>query len=146
MTAYTFQYSKRPGTPAATMSNQVPPEIVAERYNRLMELQREVSQSVNNELLGKVVEVLVSDESGDQQLSGKSRDFRLVHLPHSPEIRLGDLVTVTIDQAKPFYIASSKPHITHIKTRGGDAHAERVKESKTNGVMLGIPSLPKYSF
>lgn len=146
MTAYTFQYSKRPGTPAATMPDQVPPDIVAERYNRLMELQREVSQAVNNELLGKSVEVLVSDESGDKQLSGKSRDFRLVHFPASPEIRLGDLVTVTIDQAKPFYIASSQPHLTHIKTRGGDAHAERVKESATNGVMLGIPSLPKYSF
>ena len=133
-------------TGVQTCALPISPEIVAERYNRLMELQREVSQSVNNELLGKVVEVLVSDEGGDQQLSGKSRDFRLVHLPRSPEIRLGDLVTVTIDQAKPFYIASSKPHITHIKTRGGDAHAERVKESKTNGVMLGIPSLPKYSF
>lgn len=146
MTAYTFQYSKRPGTPAAEMENQVAPEIVAARYDRLMNLQRDMSQSLNEEIVGKNVEVLVADANEHGQMSGKTPDFRLVHFPRSPGIRPGDLVTVTIDTAKPFYLTAQSQPINHRQTRGGDAYAARVEESQSRGVMLGIPSLPKYSF
>ncbi len=146
MTAYTFQYSKRPGTPAATMPDQVAPEVVAERYDRLLALQRDISQEMNNAVVGKTVEVLVADSGENGQMSGKTRDFRLVHFPHSPTIRHGDLVELKIDTAKPFYLTSEALPISHRQTRGGDAHQARIDESNARGVMLGIPSLPKYSF
>ena len=51
--AFTFQYSKRPGTPAATMADQVPPEVVKDRYQRLVELQDRISLEENEKLVGR---------------------------------------------------------------------------------------------
>ena len=57
--AFTFQYSPRPGTPAATMPDQVPPEVVGERYRRLIDLQEQICLTENQKLLGTEVELLV---------------------------------------------------------------------------------------
>ena len=140
LAAYTFQYSKRPGTPAAEMPNQIPAEVVAERYTRLHEHLNSISRSVNAEMIGKTVEVLVTDvEAG--RASGKSRDFRLVHLDATEEIRPGDLVDVEIGQAKPHFILGTGQPLNHRRTRGGDAFEARKKEAESKGVMLGIPTL-----
>jgi len=82
--AFTFQYSIRAGTPAATMDGQVPPEVVAERYERLVALVEETALQENLPLVGREVEVLVADGEGrkDQathRMSGRARDNRLVH-------------------------------------------------------------------
>ena len=82
--AYTFQYSPRPGTPAAAMENQVPKAVVQDRYERLVELQERISAELNAELVGDVVEVLVQADDGRRsalthRLSGRTRDGRLVH-------------------------------------------------------------------
>ena len=82
--AYTFQYSPRPGTPAAAMEDQVPKAVVQDRYERLVELQERISAELNAELVGDVVEVLVQADDGrrsaqTQRLSGRTRDGRLVH-------------------------------------------------------------------
>ena len=82
--AYTFQYSPRPGTPAAAMEDQVPKAVVQDRYERLVELQERISAELNAELVGDVVEVLVQADDGRRsaqthRLSGRTRDGRLVH-------------------------------------------------------------------
>ncbi|WP_239454879.1 MULTISPECIES: tRNA (N6-isopentenyl adenosine(37)-C2)-methylthiotransferase MiaB [Corynebacterium] len=82
--AYTFQYSPRPGTPAAAMDDQVPKAVVQDRYERLVEVQERISAELNSELVGDVVEVLVQADDGRRsaqthRLSGRTRDGRLVH-------------------------------------------------------------------
>ncbi len=86
--AFTFQYSIRPGTPAATMPDQVPPEVVRERYERLVEAGHEISWAENQALLGSRVELLVAEGEGRKdaathRLTGRARDNRLVHFTGS---------------------------------------------------------------
>ena len=83
--AYTFQYSVRPGTPAAVLPDQVPKAVVQERYERLAALQERISLEENATQVGRTVEVLVAEESGrkdraSHRVSGRSADNRLVHL------------------------------------------------------------------
>lgn len=140
LAAYTFQYSKRPGTPAAEMPDQVPQQVVAERYSRLHEHLNSLSQSVNQEAVGTVAEVLVTDVA-DGRASGKSRDFRLVHCDSSPDMRPGDVAEVRITEAKPHFVLSQGQPLSIRRTRGGDAFEARKKEAESTGVMLGIPTL-----
>ena len=82
--AFTFQYSIRPGTPAATMPDQVPPDVVRERYERLVEVVNEISWAENQKLLGSRVELLVAEGEGRKdaathRMTGRARDNRLVH-------------------------------------------------------------------
>src|ERR687893_2527194 len=102
--AFTFQYSPRPGTPAADLPDQLPKPVVQERYERLVALQEEISWQQNRALLGRTVEVLVSTGEGrkdtaTRRMSGRARDGRLVHFtPAGPavddSVRPGDVVTV----------------------------------------------------
>ncbi|MEJ4112355.1 tRNA (N6-isopentenyl adenosine(37)-C2)-methylthiotransferase MiaB [Corynebacterium kroppenstedtii] len=87
--AYTFQYSPRPGTPAALMDDQIPKEVVQDRYERLLELQERISAELNAELVGHIVEVLVQADDGRRsnkthRLAGRSRDGRLIHFTPAP--------------------------------------------------------------
>ena len=82
--AFTFLYSKRPGTPAADMPDQLPHEVVQERYERLVEVVNEIAWSENQTFEGREVEVLVAEGEGrkdlaTERLSGRARDNRLVH-------------------------------------------------------------------
>ncbi|HEX8344931.1 MAG TPA: tRNA (N6-isopentenyl adenosine(37)-C2)-methylthiotransferase MiaB, partial [Actinoplanes sp.] len=82
--AFTFQYSKRPGTPAATMDGQLPKQVVQERYERLITLLEETTWAENRKLVGQTLEVLVAVGEGRKdertgRLSGRARDGRLVH-------------------------------------------------------------------
>ena len=82
--AYTFQYSKRPGTPAAEFADQIPKSVVQERYERLIALQEEISLDENRRLVGTEVELLVAEGAGRKnaetsRMSGRARDGRLVH-------------------------------------------------------------------
>ncbi len=71
--AFTFQYSPRPGTPAATMADQVPPQVVKERYGRLLALQERISEEENAKLVGSEVELLVSQSDGRKNAETQSR-------------------------------------------------------------------------
>src|SRR5919107_305791 len=82
--AFTFQYSRRPGTPAADLPDQLPKAVVQERYERLVALQDEISWRLNRAQEGRVLEVLVAEGEGRKdgathRLSGRARDNRLVH-------------------------------------------------------------------
>jgi len=142
--AYTYQYSKRPGTPAASMPDQVSPEVVGERYTRLHNHQQAISLSVNEEAVGRNFKVLVGDYEGrrdeaQERMTGRSEDFRLVHFSNSIEARPGDEVEVSISQASAHYLIGTPGKVR--ATRGGDAHAARTAEKKSAATLLGMPTL-----
>jgi len=80
--AYTFLYSKRTGTPAAKMEDQVPEEVKKERFQRLLETQNRISKEINDTFLGKVVEVLVEgvSKTNDKIFTGRTRGTKLLIL------------------------------------------------------------------
>ena len=144
--AYTFQYSKRPGTPAAAMADQIADDVMAGRYNQLHKIQQEISKSENEKLIGKTVELLVSGHEGrhdlDQnRMNGRSADFRLTHFDNTAKsARPGDLVEVRVVEAFANHIVAGAP-INVKKTKGGDAHATWVEDNQDKKILLGIPTL-----
>ena len=154
--AFTFQYSKRPGTPAAEMDGQVPKEVVQERYERLLELVNAIAWEENQKLTGSDVEVLVATGEGKKdaqtdRMTGRARDNRLVHfeIPEGAQApRPGDVVTVTVSRAAPYFlvadaVAGSKFELR--RTSGGDAWDRSQLEScgapepGDGKVKLGLP-------
>ena len=154
--AFTFQYSKRPGTPAAEMEGQVPQEVVQERYERLLELVNAIAWEENQKLTGSDVEVLVATGEGKKdsqtnRMTGRARDNRLVHfeIPEGADTpRPGDMVTVTVSRAAPYFlvadsVAGSKYELR--RTAGGDAWDRSQLEScgapepGDGKVKLGLP-------
>jgi tRNA-2-methylthio-N6-dimethylallyladenosine synthase len=158
-TAFTFQYSIRPGTPAATMPDQVPKAVVQERYERLVALQDRISWEENLALVGTTVNVVVGAEgtkdADTHRLSGRAEDSRLVHFeipPHSEIPRPGDVVTVTISEAKPFYLladsADGSP-LTIRRTTAGSAWDRAEAEScavPSPGASEGTPARVSLGF
>jgi tRNA-2-methylthio-N6-dimethylallyladenosine synthase len=149
--AFTFQYSKRPGTPAADLPDQIPAEVVTERYGRLVELLEEISWDEAKTQLGCEVEVLVATGEGrkdnaTRRLSGRARDNRLVHFApnhDAPDPRPGDVVTTTITYAAPHHLVADGPTSVPRRTRAGDAWAAAQDQpaKPPSGVLLGMPAL-----
>ncbi len=144
--AYTFQYSKRPGTPAALMPDQIEQDVMADRYNRLHKIQQEISKQENEKLLGSIVELLVSGHEGRHdidmnRMNGRSADFRLTHFDNSAKsARPGDLVEVKVEEAFANHIVAGQP-IKVTKTIGAAAHAAWVEDNGDKKILLGIPTL-----
>jgi tRNA-2-methylthio-N6-dimethylallyladenosine synthase len=156
--AFTFQYSKRPGTPAAEMADQVPKSVVQARYERLVDVVEEVASAENRAFVGRGVEVLVAEGEGrkDEQthrLSGRARDNRLVHfsVPAGESFpRPGDMVTAAVTHAAPHHLVADSALAggTYAvrRTRAGDAH-HRVRTADADApfpdgrILLGMPSV-----
>ena len=144
--AFTFQYSPRPGTPAADLPDQLPKDVVQERYVRLVALQEEISWAANRALEGQVVEVLVSTGEGrkdgaTRRLSGRARDGRLVHFaPGTATIRPGDVVEVGVGYGAPHHLVADGPVISHRRTRAGDAHDRPVAATGLGLPTFGAPA------
>jgi tRNA-2-methylthio-N6-dimethylallyladenosine synthase len=156
--AFTFQYSIRAGTPAATMDAQVPPEVVQERYDRLVALVGDVTLAENQRLVGREAEVLVAEGEGRKdavthRMSGRARDNRLVHFtPQDTTPRPGDMVTVTVTRAAPHYLVADGAPLAVRRTRAGDAWETRqtLNDAERDGgdshrqpVTLGMPALTR---
>ncbi|WP_026917738.1 tRNA (N6-isopentenyl adenosine(37)-C2)-methylthiotransferase MiaB [Gordonia shandongensis] len=147
--AFTFQYSPRPGTPAATMPDQVPPDVVADRYQRLVDLQERICLQENSALIGTEAELLVSVGEGRKSAetgrsTGRARDGRLVHFRAGElaGIRPGDIVTVAITDAAPHHLIADSGVLTHRRTRAGDAYEAGVLPTTPPvGVGLGMPTI-----
>jgi len=143
-TAFTFQYSKRPGTPAAELPDQLPKAVVQERYQRLIDLQERISLEENAAQVGTTVELLVATGEGRKdastaRMSGRARDGRLVHFaPGTANPRPGDVVTTTVTGAAPHHLIADADVLEHRRTRAGDAH-EAGRRVKTVG--LGMPGI-----
>jgi tRNA-2-methylthio-N6-dimethylallyladenosine synthase len=162
--AFTFQYSPRPGTPAASLADQVPKTVVQERYERLVALQEEISWQENRRQEGRVLEVLVAEGEGRKdgataRLSGRAPDNRLVHfalpggLLDADAPRPGDVATVAVTYGAPHHLVADAAltggPFTVRRTRAGDAWERRrtaareplVGSGVTGGVPLGMPVL-----
>ncbi|MBO1755167.1 tRNA (N6-isopentenyl adenosine(37)-C2)-methylthiotransferase MiaB [Allobranchiibius sp. CTAmp26] len=156
--AFTFQYSIRPGTPAADLPDQLPKAVVQERFERLVAVQEEVSWAENRTLEGRQVEVLVAPGEGRKdaasgRMSGRSRDNRLVHfaVPDGAErARPGDMVTVGVTYGAPHHLVADSGiqggAYSVRRTPGGDAWAA-LQGGATPGatakptVTLGMPTV-----
>ena len=141
--AFTFQYSQRPGTPAATLPDQVPADVVTERYGRLQALQERISAEENARQVSRTVEVLLSESEGrkdpaTRRLSGRAADNRLVHvgvpdavasLSEEQRPRPGDMVTVGVTSSAPHHLIADSGLTGGVfavrRTRSGDAWAAR---------------------
>ncbi|WP_123302524.1 tRNA (N6-isopentenyl adenosine(37)-C2)-methylthiotransferase MiaB [Bogoriella caseilytica] len=150
--AFTFQYSPRPGTPAADLP-QVPADVVSERYQRLVALQQRITLEENEKQVGRTVEVLVAAGAGRKdadthRISGRAADNRLVHvalpegLTEDDRPRPGDMVTTVITHGAPSHlVADSATDAAGTyalrRTRAGDAWA--VKEGLLDPHALGAP-------
>ncbi len=145
--AFTFQYSKRPGTAAAELPGQLPKAVVQERYERLVALQEQICVDGNRELIGQTVELLAASGEGRKdartaRMTGRARDGRLVHFTADqigPDlVRPGDIVTAVITDAAPHHLIADAGILTHRRTRAGDAHAAG---QRPRGVGLGMPGV-----
>ena len=102
--AYTFIYSKRTGTPAASMENQIPEDVVKERFNRLLETVGEVSHSISARYENTDTQVLVEslDDHEPGLVTGRMTNNMLVHFPGTADM-IGKLVDVRLTECKGFY-------------------------------------------
>ena len=103
--AYTFKYSIRPGTDAATMPEQVPADVVAERFRRLVATQERISLERNQEVVGSRVEVLVEGPSRKDpgRVTARTRSNKIVHVP-ADGLRAGSFVDVMVTGAHPHHL------------------------------------------
>ena len=107
--AFTFIYSKRTGTPAAAMENQVPEDVVKDRFDRLLKEVQTISQEMTARFTGTVQEVLVEDvnEHNSELVTGRMSNNHLVHFPGDASL-IGKIVNVHLDECKGFYYLGSK--------------------------------------
>ncbi|GEL94282.1 tRNA (N6-isopentenyl adenosine(37)-C2)-methylthiotransferase MiaB [Cellulomonas composti] len=147
--AFTFQYSQRPGTPAADLPDQLPKAVVQERYERLVALQERISLEENQAQVGRTVQVLVAEGEGRKdgethRVTGRAADNRLVHLALPPAAaadvlpRPGDLVTVVVTHGAPHHLVADSATLPggvfHVRrTTAGDAWAARQAGSDEHG-------------
>lgn len=162
--AFTFQYSIRPGTPAATMPDQVPRDVVQERYERLVELQNQIAWDENKKLVGRQMSLVVATNEGRKdelrhRLSGRAEDGRLVHFTplEGSTPRPGDIVTTVVTEAKPFFLLADpqgEQQYSLRRTRAGDAWDRWQAEScgvpassaqTSRQVSLGLPVVKRSS-
>jgi tRNA-2-methylthio-N6-dimethylallyladenosine synthase len=150
--AFTFQYSKRPGTPAADLPEQVPADVVQDRYRRLVAEQEQISWDQAKLQIGRSVEVLVATGEGRKdadtaRMTGRARDNRLVHFrppTAGPRPRPGDFVTVEITYAAPHHLVADKGVAPPRRTRAGDAWEvaqQPAAQEALPRVLLGMPSV-----
>jgi tRNA-2-methylthio-N6-dimethylallyladenosine synthase len=143
--AFTFLYSIRPGTPAATLPGQIPAPVVQERYERLTALVEEITYEENQKLTGATVEVLVAEGEGRKdtathRMSGRARDNRLVHFAPGDDLpRPGDVVTVAVTRGAPHYLLADGAPLAVRRTRAGEASAAPAQGAPDTRVALPLP-------
>ena len=103
--AFTFVYSKRTGTPAATMEDQVDDQVAKERFNRLIALVNQKAAAALSQYKGETVEVLLEEVSkgNSQVLSGRTDTGILVNV-EAPKEMIGEYVPVYIKETKSHYL------------------------------------------
>ena len=107
--AFTFIYSKRTGTPAAAMENQVPEDVVKERFDRLLTLVQEISREVSSRFEGQTMDVLVEgiNEQDPHLVTGRMGNNLLVHFAGT-ESDIGRIIPVHLDTCKGFYYMGTR--------------------------------------
>ncbi len=107
--AFTFIYSKRTGTPAAVMENQVPEDEAKKNFNRVLEALNPIIYELNSEKVGKVYKVMADDVSSNDEsfITGRLEDNSLVHFKGDKSM-IGDIFDVKITDCKTFYLIGEK--------------------------------------
>lgn len=107
--AFTFIYSKRTGTPAAVMENQVPEDVVKDRFNRLLETVQTIGRAMSARDTGKVMEVLVEEQNSQDKhlMTGRLSNNLLVHFEGDTSL-IGQLCQVRLDECRGFYYMGTK--------------------------------------
>ena len=107
--AFTFIYSRRTGTPAAAMENQVDESVVKERFDRLLTLVQEISREECSRFEGRTMDVLVEgvNEQDEHLVTGRLGNNLLVHFPGTPA-DVGKILPVHLDICKGFYYMGSR--------------------------------------
>ena len=107
--AFTFIYSKRTGTPAAVMENQVPEDVVKDRFNRLLETVQTIGREMSARDTGKVMEVLVEEQNSQDKhlMTGRLSNNLLVHFEGDTSL-IGQLSQVHLDECRGFYYMGTK--------------------------------------
>ena len=107
--AFTYLYSKRKGTPADEMLDQVPEKVKHERFNRLIEVVNRNCAEKNKEYVGKIVEVLVEgfSKNDENKLTGRTRTGKLVNFEGNHKA-IGELVSVQIIKAQSFSLVGEE--------------------------------------
>ena len=102
--AFTFIYSKRTGTPAAVMEDQVPEDVVKDRFDRLLKEVQEIARETSSRYTGQVVEVLAEEKNHQEagHLTGRLSNNLLVHFK-GDESLIGKLVSVQLTECRGFY-------------------------------------------
>ena len=108
-TAFTFIYSKRTGTPAATMEDQIPEDVVKDRFDRMLSLLNSIVHEVHEEQVGKTVMVFAEEPSKQDStiLTGRADNNMLVHFPGETDL-IGKTVPVRITANKTFYLIGER--------------------------------------
>ena len=107
--AFTFEYSKRTGTPAATYKDEVPKEVVKERFQRLLNLVKEIGRENTEFIVGGIYDVLVECENDHESgyVTGRLSNNMLVHFKGDRSM-IGQIKTVKINESKGFYFFGSE--------------------------------------
>lgn len=107
--AFTFIYSKRTGTPAAVMENQVSEDVVKDRFNRLLETVQTIGREMSARDTGKVMEVLVEEQNSQDKhlMTGRLSNNLLVHFEGDTSL-IGQLCQVRLDECRGFYYMGTK--------------------------------------
>ena len=102
--AFTFIYSKRTGTPAATMEEQIPEDVVKARFDRLLAEVQKISAEKSGQLTGETVEILVEDVNDHDAslVTGRMSNNSIVHVPGTKDM-IGTLQKVVLEECKGFY-------------------------------------------
>lgn len=102
--AFTFIYSKRTGTPAAAMENQVPEEVVKEHFDMVLKVVQDTAKEQVAKLIGREEEVLVEEinEHDNTLVTGRMSNNTLVHFPGCADL-IGSIVTVRLEECHGFY-------------------------------------------
>lgn len=104
-TAFTFIYSKRSGTPAANMENQVPEDVIKDRFDRLLNVINPIVGEINKKEVGKIVRVFPEEinKNNENLLTGRTDSNILVHFEGDKDL-IGKFVNVKIIENKTFYL------------------------------------------
>ena len=107
--AFTFIYSKRTGTPAAVMENQIPEDVVKDRFNRLLETVQTIGREMSARDTGKIMEVLVEEQNSQDKhlMTGRLSNNLLVHFEGDTSL-IGQLCQIRLDECRGFYYMGTK--------------------------------------
>lgn len=107
--AFTFIYSKRTGTPAAAMENQIPDDVVKDRFDRLLSKVQEIGREMSARDTGTVQEVLVEEQNSQDPhlMTGRLSNNLLVHFEGDTSL-LGQICQVHLDECRGFYYMGTK--------------------------------------